>query len=293
MTPEPTRPCAWANLLSRAWGPRFPVDVELIALEYSQRFPDPIKTIKTAEVDDFEGALYPLTKSGKWAILYNPKIPSKGRINFTLAHEFGHYLIHRKLNPAGFECGEARVLGYDGDEARRTIEQEADTFASYLLMPMDDFRAQVGRNDMTLDLLGHCADRYDVSMTAAALKWLDLTDECAVLVTAVNGFVLWCWRSKAAKRQRIFFERGMPLPAGSWAANPSLSLSAPSAGVTLPPTVWPARGEVREMAIFADRYEMTISLLIFERRARSGCDWDEEYEEDTFDRFLSDGQAAR
>lgn len=293
MTGEPTRPCAWANLLSRAWGPRFPVDVELIALEYSKRFPDPIKTIKKAEVDDFEGALYPIASSGKWAILYNPEIPSKGRINFTLAHEFGHYLVHRKLNPAGFECGEARVLGYDKDEARRIIEQEADTFASYLLMPMDDFRAQIGRNDMTLDLLGHCADRYDVSMTAAALKWLDMTDECAVLVTAVNGFVLWCWRSKAAKRQRIFFERGIPLPARSWAANPGLSLTATGAGVRLPPNVWPVSGESREMAIFADRYEMTISLLVFEKQSGRGADWQDEAEEDVFDRFLSSGQAAQ
>lgn len=290
MTAEPTRPCAWANLLSRAWGPRFPVDVELIALEYSKRFNDPIKSITKAQVDEFEGALYPLPKSGKWAILYNPDIQSKGRINFTLAHELGHYLVHRKLSPAGFECGEARVLGYDQDEARRIIEQEADIFASYLLMPMDDFRTQVGRDRMTLDLLGHCADRYEVSRTAAAIKWLDITDECAVLVTAVNGFVLWCWRSKAAKRQRIFFKRGMPLPSDSWAANPNLSLSATSEGVALPPNVWPVKGEAREMAIFADRYEMTISLLIFEKPSFGGCEWEDAPEDDTYDRFISGTQ---
>lgn len=283
---EPTRPCAWANLLSKAWGPRFPVEVDTIAMEYSTRFPDPIKKIAKADADGFEGALYPLSKSGKWAILYNPNIRSKGRINFTLAHEFGHYLVHRALNPAGFECGEARILGYDSDEARRVIEQEADTFASYLLMPMDDYRAQIGRAEMSLDLLAHCADRYGVSMTAAALKWLDFTDECAVLVTAINGFVLWCWRSKAAKRRRIFVRKGMELPAESWAANPSLVAS--SAGVPLAPNVWPVAAEAREMSIFADRYEMTISLLVFgetDWRAR-GCDIDEEPEEDTYERIL-------
>ena len=160
-------------------------------------------------------------------------------------------------------------------------------------MPMDDFRAQIGRNDMTLELLGHCADRYDVSMTAAALKWLDMTEECAVLVTAVNGFVLWCWRSKAAKRRRIFFERGMPLPADSWAANPTLSLTATSAGVRLPQSVWPVSGESREMAIFADRYEMTISLLVFEKQSWRGAEWEDEAEEDVYDRFLSSGQGIR
>ncbi|MFB9047283.1 ImmA/IrrE family metallo-endopeptidase [Sphingobium indicum] len=261
MTKEPTRPIPWANLLGQAWGNRFPVDVRTIALEYSTRFPDPIKTIAQAEVATFEGALYPLPKSGKWAILYNPNITSAGRINFTLAHEFGHYLCHRNRNPAGFECGEDRVLGIDSDATIRQIEQEADTFASYLLMPIDDYREQVGRSEMSLDLLGHASDRYGVSSTAAAIKWLDFTSKCAALVVATNGFVLWCWRSKAAKRRRIYFERGMPLPAASWAANPHL-VASPS-GLALPKNVWSSRSDAREMAIFADSYEMTISLVVF------------------------------
>ncbi len=283
MTAEPTRPCAWANLLGRAWGPRFPVDVKTIALEYSARFPDPIKSIAQATGNDFEGALYPLTKTGKWAILYNPDIASKGRINFTIAHEFGHYLVHRAGSPAGFECGEARVLGFDADEARQILEHEADTFASYLLMPLDDYRAQIDGADMTLDLLEHCSVRYEVSRTAAAIKWLDFTPECAVLVTAVNGFVLWCWRSKEAKRRRIYFPRGMELPTASWAASPGI-LGA-SAGVAHAPNVWSVASEAREMAIFADRYEMTISLIVFGEDQSRYEDVDADAEEDLYDHF--------
>ena len=261
MTKEPTRPSAWANLLAQAWGKRFPVDVKTIALEYSTRFPDPVKTIAKAEVATFEGALCPLPKSGKWAILYNPLISSPGRINFTLAHEFGHYLCHRALSPIGFECGEDRVLGIGSDEEERRIEQEADTFASYLLMPIDDYREQVGRSGMCLDLLAHAADRYAVSSTAAAIKWLDFTSDCAALVVATNGFVLWGWRSKAAKRRGIYFERGMPLPDASWAANPGRTAGA--SGIELPRHVWSHRSDAREMAIFADKYELTISLIVF------------------------------
>lgn len=209
---DPTRPIPWANFLGQAWGKRFPVDVRTIALEYSKRFADSIKTIKAAEIDTFEGALCPLPKAGKWAILYNPGIASPGRINFTLAHELGHYLCHRTVNPAGFECGQQGILGFGDDEAMRQIEQEADTFASYLLMPIDDYREQVGRSAMSLELLNHAADRYGVSRTAAAIKWLDFTTECAAIVVATNGFVLWGWRSRSAKRRRIFYEKGMELP---------------------------------------------------------------------------------
>ena len=61
----------------------------------------------------------------------------------------------------------------------------------------------------------------------------------------------------------------------------------------LPQNVWPVSGESREMAIFADRYEMTISLVVFEKQSWRGAECDDEPEEDVLDRFLSGGQAAR
>lgn len=270
-------PCAWANTLVRMWGPRFPVDVRQIALEYSKRFEDPVLAISEAPVSNFEGALAPLRKRGGWAILYNPNIRSTGRINYTLGHEWGHYLCHRHQAPAGFECGEADVLGGSHKQ-----EREADQFTSYLLMPLDDFRAQVTKEHMSLDLLKHCADRYDVSLTAAALKWLESTPRCAAVVVATNGFVHWCHRSAAATRARIFFPSGMELPKGSLAAA-KFNL-APADGVELAPGVWWSRG-VRELVIFADHYEMTISLLVFEEHRALPDGWEDETVEDTLDRF--------
>jgi|TARA_R110000850_G_scaffold14619_6_gene46443 hypothetical protein len=282
---EPNRPIAWANFLRNAWGNHFPVDVKMIAMDYSQRYDDPIKKIQPAELDSFEGALFPLRKSGKWAILYNPNIRESGRINFTIAHELGHYLSHRQMRPSGFECGEAKVLGIDEASSDRAIENEADAFASYLLMPLDDYRNQVGGNEMSLDLLNHMADRYDVSRTAAAIKWLDFTPRRAMLVVATNGFVLWCWRSKAAKRSRLFFERGMQLPSGSLAANRALAENASDLGVQLAPNIWPVQSDVREMAILADNYEMTISLLVFDDAPPNNFGFEEDVDDDVYDRF--------
>lgn len=278
MTTEPTTPRAWANFLAKAWGRHFPVDVRLIASDYSRRFVDPIQQIVVADVPSFEGALFPLKKKGGWAILYNPYIPSAGRINYTLGHEFGHYLCHRHIEPAGFQCGQSDILGGTKEQ-----EREADLFASYLLMPLDDYREQVGKEAMTLDLLRHCADRYDVSFTAAALKWLECTPLPAAVVVAVNGFVLWCRRSGAGKRARLWFPSGMELPAKSAAAS-GVFASAPG-GVELPAGVWSANRAVRETAIFADKYEMTISLLVFDELDYIPLDWLEEEDEDTFDRF--------
>ena len=277
MRADPSSPCAWANTLVTMWGERFPVDVRQIALEYSKRFADPVVTIKEADIPRFEGALFPVPARSGWAILYNPSITSVGRINYTLGHEWGHYLCHRAAAPSGFECGVSDTLG-------GTIEQEreADRFASYLLMPLNDFRAQVGRDRMTLDLLRHCADRYEVSLTAAALKWLESTPLIAAVVVAENGFVLWSRPSGAARRARLYFPSGMELPAGCVAAEGDCI--QPTEGTYLAPGIWCER-PTREIAIFADRYEMTISLLVFEDTGAVPDGWEDEEVEDAFDRF--------
>lgn len=281
---DPKTPKARANFLVRAWGPNFPVRVKEIALEYTKRFADPIAMVVEAQVATFEGALYYRDKSDHWVILFNPDIREDGRINFTLGHEFGHYLNHRQLIRVGggmIECGQQAVLGIDTDVARK-VELEADEFASYLLMPIDDFRRQTDRQKMTLDLLSHCADRYAVTFTAAARKWIEFTPERAVLVVGIDDHVLWSRSSASAFASYIYFKKGTPLPAGSLAMQPQLPDARASEGIELPCGVW-AREPVREMTIFADRYDLTISLLVFPKEIVVPSEFDEEAVPDLVD----------
>jgi hypothetical protein len=269
-------------MLSQIWGQHFPVRVDQIAMEYTKRFPDPILKVAKADLPSFEGALCPLDKKGGWAILYNPTIRSDGRINYTLGHELGHYFAHRASVPAGFECGQRDVLGNAARAEHRQREREADEFASYLLMPLDDYRLQTVSASMSIDLLKHLSDRYGVSFTAAALKWLESTELCAATVIATNGFINWCSRSDAAMKAGIFYQAGTELPAASIAARGDHAQR--NEGTTLAAGVW-SNSPVREIAIFADHYEMTISLLIFDHDRMRGDGWNEEQVEDAVDRF--------
>ena len=47
-----------------------------------------------------------------------------------------------------------------------------------------DFRKQVDGQPVSFDLLGHCAERYGVSLTAAALRWTEIAEKRAVLVAS-------------------------------------------------------------------------------------------------------------
>ncbi|WP_097065482.1 hypothetical protein [Nitrosovibrio sp. Nv4] len=54
-----------------------------------------------------------------------------------------------------------------------------------------------GVHQVTAALGGHCANRYGTSFTAAALKWLELTDQAAVLAVARDGFIYWLIQAAA------------------------------------------------------------------------------------------------
>ena len=180
MSAPPNKPAPWANRLNKLLdqfhtvhgGERFPVDVEALIREVPGTFQtgEPITIQGEAMDPEFEGALFNLNADapgkGNWAIIYNQAISSPGRIRFTLAHELGHYLVHRHLQTS-FNCSEVDTTQWDSDE--RKIEFEANTFASYLLMPADDYRRQIQGTTIDLDVLGACADRYGVSMTSAIL----------------------------------------------------------------------------------------------------------------------------
>jgi hypothetical protein len=148
-------------------------------------------------------------------IVYNSALTSEGRIRYTQAHELGHYLLHRRPGQS-IRCHARDMLIWDPAYERR--EAEANQFAYYLLMPMDDFRRQVGGRSIDLDVLGLCAGRYGVSLTAAILKWLEFTPIIAVLVVSCDGFIDWASSSKPALRKGAFFRARnrspIPVPEG-------------------------------------------------------------------------------
>lgn len=201
-------------------------------------------------------------------LLYNSEISSAGRVRFTQAHELGHYILHRKIRES-FQCSNADMLNWSQDD--RDIEAQADLFSSYLLMPLDDYRKQVG-SVIDVDMFGHCADRYGVSLTAAILKWLQYTDEKAVLVISNDGFINWSWSSDPAAKAGAFFRTRnsiIPVPNGSLACDPTITNNRQ--GTEIPASIWFPHAApditVREMKIHASLYDEVISLLFLPRSA--------------------------
>ncbi|MEB3286891.1 MAG: ImmA/IrrE family metallo-endopeptidase [Vampirovibrionales bacterium] len=281
---HPSTPKGWAtkisDLLDATLGTeRFPVDVIGIAQEYSKNvFPDePIAAVLSQDLPGFEGALFrmPANKKG-WAIFYNDKIVSKGRINFTLAHEFGHYLIHRLDFPEGIQCSDQDIVRWDSEYGQ--IEHQANVFAANLLMPFKDFRAQIpAKATVNYDMLSHCANRYGVSLMATISQWLQYTAKRAVLVVSRDGFISWSRSSKSALKTKAFFRAAketIEIPSQALPLHPDL-LTDGRGTINHPPGVW-FNEEVQEIVVLADRYDFAISLLLLEDL--STIDWPEDEE---------------
>lgn len=181
----------------------FPVDVAELAISYSEStctsIEDRIVAVKGADLSkDVDGVLQ--KTSAGWVIIYNASIKYSGRINFTIAHEFGHYLLHRNKYPNGIKCTKADIYN---NSIKKDIETDANIFASYLLMPLDDFRKQSKLYSFSPELFENLAKRYNTSLTATILKWIDMTDKKAMVIFSDNGFIEWKKQSTSLYKTQL------------------------------------------------------------------------------------------
>ncbi|MBF0621025.1 MAG: ImmA/IrrE family metallo-endopeptidase [Magnetococcales bacterium] len=268
---QPRSPVDWAmfvnQVLDQAFGrERHPISVIETAQLFSKiKFPDEsISIVQGADLPGFQGMLIPDPRGRKgWGIFFNHSVKPRTRVRFTLAHEFGHYLLHRHQKPAGFQCRSDTMPEY-GDVASRQ-EHEANLFASHLLMPLHDFQSQISPDEMTdLNMLSFMAQRYGVSLMAIIRHWLSFTLHPATLVISREGYILWSISSQPAIQTGMVFpvhNDPVAIPVDALAAHPHM-INYPKEGALMSAGTWFSNRDVVEMVIYSERYDLVISLLL-------------------------------
>jgi Zn-dependent peptidase ImmA (M78 family) len=118
--------------------------------------------------------------NSKGTIGYNPT-QSKVRQRFTIAHELGHFLLHRESNKEMFVDKDFLVKfrskkNYTQSERRQ--ESEANAFAAALLMPRDFVLTELNKEKFQvlseLQLIEELAKVFDVSIPAMTYRISDL-----------------------------------------------------------------------------------------------------------------------
>lgn len=207
-----TSPKKMAIRMAKIWkagmGDAYPIDVRTLALEIAKARRERINILANENLPNkFEGVITLDDKTDSWIILVKKNPNNLGRYNFSLAHEFGHYLLHReKLST--IECSFESI--YSPEASLR--EKQANEFASTLLMPADDFRKQIEHTELSIDTLRVLANRYSVSFTAAGIRFTQLTNSRCGVVCIRDGFVLWSSLSQRALKLRKLLFKGYELP---------------------------------------------------------------------------------
>jgi hypothetical protein len=172
---------------------KLPVDLEKVCCE------EGIELAPGEYSPKFHGRIEFHPEDGVFILFYPIPRPglSLGRIRFSICHELGHYFIeeHRDLIVSGKVHNSLEPF----KPAKNRIEDEADQFASALLIPEKRLRAYMGsRAELPLDAILQLADFAKASIQATAFRYVTLANEPCVVVISKGGHVLRSYASTRA-----------------------------------------------------------------------------------------------
>ena len=130
---------------------------------------------------------YLVCQNGKKIILVNSKITNRHRQNFVIAHELGHFLLHRSQL---YSCDQISAAVDQGVNTHAQ-EAEANMFATELLIPSTELAKHIPIGPISFSDIFSIADSFDVSVTHAAMQ--------AVMASNAESEVLICYEGQKRK----------------------------------------------------------------------------------------------
>lgn len=225
------------------------IDLEAIAFQLGA-------IIKQESMRGADGRLATLGSRG--LITVREDIPEDGRKRFVMAHEIGHYELHREKFSL-ISCSEEDFYKWNADNQH--LEVEANHFASELLMPEDMFKKRVAGRALNSALLEYFLGTFSVSLTAVAIRFVTLRPEYALICSSsdrIKWFVIdtkWC---------PIYLNIKGKVHPESIAYEYFQGNSLPKDFCTIDSAAWTdrkIRGKLKEFAISLGRYDQVLSFL--------------------------------
>lgn len=112
------------------------------------------------------------------------------RRRFSIAHELGHLEIHRRNGGLAI-CTSDDIDNWQKRQASASVEQEANEFAAALLLPERFFRSRCEDCEPSLGLIADLATEFDVSLTAAGMRFTEYSPEACAIVLSRDGHIKW------------------------------------------------------------------------------------------------------
>jgi Zn-dependent peptidase ImmA (M78 family) len=203
-----------------------------------------------------------LRKGSKGLIRVKNSIPESGRRRFAIAHEIGHWLLHKNVSQILACTTEDMLAQYKASEH----EVEANFFASALLMPEALFLPRIKKAPPSTELVKTSATYFGTSLTATAIRYVELIDDYCAAVISENGKVRW-WRASESFEERFWIEPGTALSRRTVAGSVFRGEQLPTQPERVDLDAWlPDRcghehDSIMEQVIVLERYGQILSLL--------------------------------
>lgn len=222
--------------------------------------------LKVREVPSqtFDGALIRVPYKLKGVVAVRETIRESGKKAFTVAHEIGHFVLPGH-GTADCSCTAKDINSWQAHVSHQK-EVSANRFASELLLPARRLYEIVNHRKATLALAQEIANEYQTSLTATAIKCVDVTDEACALVWSTNNHIEWTHKNDSfwpfipktrldqnSCAGHLFLDHSQPAAEGEVEADVWLSLDNDSDK----PTLW-------EDSLFLPYYNAVLSILTIE-----------------------------
>jgi hypothetical protein len=124
----------------------------------------------------------------KTLITINSQIKIEGKKRYAIAHEIGHFEMHRDQIPVITDSEENFVDWLkEGPH-----EREANEFAAEFLMPRDVFKNECKKNKISPELIRQLSLRFQTSLTSTILRFVEFgTHEVCVVYCKGNKMKWW------------------------------------------------------------------------------------------------------
>lgn len=146
-------------------------------------------------------------------ITVNSNIQFNTKKRFVAAHELAHYELHRNIKPVISDTEADLLSWYQGGEH----EMEANEFAAEFLMPSELFYKECFKKKFSPKVIEELANRFQVSKTAAILKFVKRGNHPVFIVYCKDNKMKW-FKHSEDWRYFSLFERDQPPPSGTVAS---------------------------------------------------------------------------
>jgi Zn-dependent peptidase ImmA (M78 family) len=207
----------------------------------------------------------------------NSQCSKRGR--FTLAHELGHFFLDEHRLGLKYGLLEPHASFHNVNQ-KSLIEEEADYFASCLLMPKDKFRnysaeyrRQTGNKKFSFDTILGLSESFQSSVLATLIRFGEIGTHEIFAVISKDNSARWFVKSADFPNWKFKFRIGDAIPQTSVAGEyyttenkkyTSIESLSADDWFNPPSDDYRANRQMYEQCFYSDGYGYVISLIWFD-----------------------------